>query len=120
MNPLAQMNEAMAYLEERLTDDIEFARMAQIAGLGSAAAGCAVTVVYIRLRAAKTKAQTPPPQQDAAPAPMRFLTACFPYLTLIALSVLSQLPPVKSALSGFAWGLDYPAVQTAPRASYVG
>jgi AraC family transcriptional regulator len=32
MNSLAQMNEAMAYLEAHLTDEISFERMAQIAG----------------------------------------------------------------------------------------
>lgn len=32
MNPLAQMNQAMDYLEEHLTDEISFERMAQIAG----------------------------------------------------------------------------------------
>lgn len=32
MNPLAQMNEAMAYLEEHLTDEIDFAWMGRIAG----------------------------------------------------------------------------------------
>ncbi|MDR2909079.1 MAG: AraC family transcriptional regulator [Oscillospiraceae bacterium] len=32
MNPLAQMNEAMLYLEENMTGEISFGRMAQIAG----------------------------------------------------------------------------------------
>lgn len=32
MNPLAQMNQAMDYLEEHLTDDIDFGQMARMAG----------------------------------------------------------------------------------------
>jgi AraC family transcriptional regulator len=32
MNPLAQMNQAMEYLETNLTNEIDFERMAQIAG----------------------------------------------------------------------------------------
>ena len=52
---------------------------------------------------------------DGQPAarPMPFLLAFLPYILLIALSVFSQIPAVKEAVSGVRWSLDYPAFVTA-------
>lgn len=52
---------------------------------------------------------------DAEPdaRPMPFILAFMPYLLLIALSALSQIPAVKEAVSGVQWSLDYPAFVTA-------
>jgi lactate permease len=44
---------------------------------------------------------------------MSFHVAFLPYYLLIGLSVLSQLPPVKEATDHLAWGLSYPAADTA-------
>ncbi len=66
------------------------------------------------------------PQTEAAPEappagasdgptapPMPFLLAFMPYLLLITLSVISQIGPVKEAVRGIHWSLDYPAFTTA-------
>jgi lactate permease len=55
---------------------------------------------------------------DPAPSPGsgRLLSphlAFLPYYLLILLTVVGQLPPVKEAASALAWGLDYPAAETA-------
>ena len=44
--------------------------------------------------------------------PMGFHLAFLPYYALIALSVVSQIGPVKEAVQGVAWGLDYPGFTT--------
>jgi len=54
--------------------------------------------------------------QRAAPVtakPMTAMLGFLPYIVLIALSIVAQLGPVKSAVSGLAWGLDYPETVTA-------
>ena len=58
----------------------------------------------------------------AAPAPsdpdgneggsMPFWLAFMPYLLLITLSVISQIGPIKEAVSGLRWALDYPGFVT--------
>ena len=67
-----------------------------------------------------------PPQVQATPEappagasdepetrPMPFILAFMPYLLLITLSVISQIGPVKEAVRGIQWSLDYPAFTTA-------
>lgn len=50
-------------------------------------------------------------EPDARPMP--FILAFMPYLLLITLSVISQIGPVKEAVRGIQWSLDYPAFETA-------
>ena len=83
--------------------------MAQLASLGAAVGGCAATMIYARLRSTKAPTVKDTPQDKPT---MGFLTACFPYLTLIAVSIVSQISAIKSVLSRFAWGFDYPSLQT--------
>ena len=45
--------------------------------------------------------------------PMPFALAFLPYLLLIGLSALSQIPAVKDAVQDIQWSLDYPAFETA-------
>ena len=85
--------------------------MAQLASLGAAVGGCATTMIYARLRSSQAPTSTDAASSQEKPA-MGFLTACFPYLTLIAVSIVSQISAIKSALSRFAWGFDYPSLQT--------
>ncbi|MCL5256456.1 MAG: L-lactate permease [Chloroflexi bacterium] len=51
--------------------------------------------------------------ESDARADLGFNMAFLPYYLLIALSLISQIPAVKDATAGLAWGLDYPAVHTA-------
>ncbi|MYB42827.1 MAG: L-lactate permease [Chloroflexi bacterium] len=44
---------------------------------------------------------------------MPFWLAFMPYLLLITLSVISQIGPIKEAVSGLRWALDYPGFVTA-------
>ena len=44
---------------------------------------------------------------------MPFILAFMPYLLLITLSVISQIGPVKEAVRGIQWSLDYPAFTSA-------
>ena len=44
---------------------------------------------------------------------LRFHFAFLAYYALIGLTVASQIPAIKELLGGVAWGLDYPAYQTA-------
>ena len=43
---------------------------------------------------------------------MPFWLAFMPYLLLITLSVISQIGPIKEAVSGLRWALDYPGFVT--------
>jgi lactate permease len=52
------------------------------------------------------------PDVNATEKPMSFHTAFIPYYSLIALSVISQIGPIKEAAKGLAWGLDYPGFIT--------
>jgi lactate permease len=86
---------------------LNFVGMSQISTLGAAMGGCISTVLYSRLTD-KTKRQADAEKKEG----MGFVTACFPYLSLIVISIISQIPFIKSALSKYAWGLDYPAMET--------
>ncbi len=44
---------------------------------------------------------------------MPFWLAFMPYVLLITLSVISQIGPIKEAVSGLRWALDYPGFVTA-------
>ena len=88
--------------------------------VGMAAIGLfARTPLLPRARIPVPAGSTPPPEGGAgAPgsvggAPMPFRLAFMPYALLIALSVVSQIGPIKEAVSGIRWGLDYPGFVTA-------
>ena len=73
------------------------------------------TPLMRRAPQAEAATETPPAgasDQPAAP-PMPFILAFMPYLLLITLSVISQIGPVKEAVRGIHWSLDYPAFTTA-------
>ncbi len=52
------------------------------------------------------------PGVQAVEKPMNFHLAFIPYYSLIVLSIISQIGPIKSAAKGLAWGLDYPGFTT--------
>jgi lactate permease len=89
---------------------------AQIASVVPGLVGCGVAWLFLRRRrpAARiaARAATPVGAAQNPRRPMSFHLAFLPYYLLIALTVLSQLPPVKEATGHLAWGLDYPAVET--------
>ncbi|MDR0570764.1 MAG: L-lactate permease [Clostridiales Family XIII bacterium] len=93
--------------------------MAQLASLVAAATGVVALLIYSRFKEGR--------RADAAVAvvgglpdgaggdgrpPMGFLTAAMPYIILIAISVITQMPFVSAAFSGLASGLDYPEITT--------
>lgn len=53
------------------------------------------------------------PEEGDGGRPMPFALAFLPYLLLIGLSALSQIPAVKDAVQDIQWSLDYPAFETA-------
>lgn len=57
-----------------------------------------------------TDASTSEDQQLASPVPFRL--AFLPYALLITLSVISQIGPIKNAVSDYKWGLSYPGFVT--------
>jgi len=84
---------------------MNLAGLAQLSTLTAGILGCAVMIGWT-LR-----------EKRGAPASggkgeMPLIKAAAPYLTLVGLSILSQIGPIKSALKGLAWGLDYPAFVT--------
>ena len=83
----------------------------QLATLMAGLAGCVVMMIWAYLGKKHTiKAKT---NEDAEKQKMSFTVAFSPYYALILISVLSQLKPIKTALSAYNWGLNYPEVQTA-------
>jgi len=89
--------------------------MAQLAGLGAALCGCISTVVYAKV-VERGRLQAPEPAAEAN-LRMGLLVAGLPYFALIGISVVLYLPPIKSALSRFYLGFNYPSLTT--RAGYV-
>lgn len=53
------------------------------------------------------------PKHLETTAKMSFNTAALPYYLVIGIAVFVQISPIKSALSGIYWGLDYPMTSTA-------
>ncbi len=82
---------------------------AQLATLIAAMGGCAVLIAFSALKGKNGKKDG---AEECQPG-RSFVVMCSPYFILIALSIIAQIPPIKSALKGFYLGLDYPAVQTA-------
>ncbi|MDR0648989.1 MAG: L-lactate permease [Synergistaceae bacterium] len=82
--------------------------MAQISTLAAGMSGCfllSAASLMKRGRGCKIQAEL----TDG----MSFHWAASPYYAVIALTLLSQIPAVKSALSPYYWGLDFPSVSTA-------
>ncbi|MDR1573906.1 MAG: L-lactate permease [Clostridiales Family XIII bacterium] len=101
--------------------------MAQLASLVAAASGVAVLLVCARIRDGGASANRDPARArggNSAKVPartagepgggedMRFLIAAMPYILLICVSLITQIPFVKDAFSGFALGFDYPEITT--------
>ena len=82
----------------------------QLASLMAAAGGCAIIAIWAYLHR-KTKKEIQP--KGFFQGNMSFYIASAPYLALIFMSVVTQIPVVKTCLSGYYWGLDYPQTQTA-------
>lgn len=93
---------------------------AQIGALVPGLIGCGVgwALSRARLFGAGPPHTTPPVagiQQDISTtrvASLGFHMAFLPYYLVILLSIISQLPKVKSMVGGWYWGLDYPAIET--------
>jgi lactate permease len=95
--------------------------MPQIASIVPGLLGCGVGWLVSRPPLLKTgleaaaSAKVPAPV-EASPkggSGPGFHLAFLPYYLLLALSVLSQVPAVKSFGADLRWGLDYPATETA-------
>jgi len=87
--------------------------LSQIAGLGAAMCGCIATITYARFTDGKQKASDPSSiVLKEEKREMSFFTACIPYLSLIVISSISQIPTIKTALVNYVWGLNYPALLT--------
>jgi lactate permease len=82
---------------------------AQLATLIAAISGCAV---LIACGAFKGKGGGKEKKQGTKQSDASFIVMCSPYFILIALSVIAQIPSIKSALKSYYLGLNYPAVQT--------
>lgn len=93
---------------------LNLAGLAQLSSLLAAAVGTAIIILWIRLsKQMRPSSPAMHAQQPQPKAQMNFLTAVMPYLVLICLSALVQIPAIKAAVRGFAWGLDYPQMTTA-------
>ena len=93
---------------------------AQLASLLAAMSGCIVLGVFGYLKDRKRDSPVSVSYSTAVAAlegkgvaAMSFNTVSFPYYLVIALSIMSQIPPIKAVFSKFYLGLDYPAMQTA-------
>ena len=87
----------------------------QIASSVPAVLGMVVIAVVARtplFRKEAVPAGAAPGAADAEGRPMPFWLAFMPYALLITLSVISQIGPVKEAVSGIRFGLDYPGFIT--------
>jgi len=90
--------------------------VAQVASLISAMMGCVMIAVWSRIRkgqGAKINLQQEEVSPRAQPEAMPFNLAALPYYLVIGITLLMQVAPIKDALKGFYWGLDYPATTTA-------
>ena len=90
---------------------MNFIGAAQLASLMAAISGCCVMMAIVLFRRQRANAPTSTPDPLKKPG-MGFHLACAPYYALILISITLQIKFIKSALAAFAWGLDYPAVQT--------
>ncbi|MDR1508830.1 MAG: L-lactate permease [Synergistaceae bacterium] len=81
--------------------------MAQISTLAAGMSGCLLLSSISILK--KSREGKIPAESDNK---MSFHSAASPYYVVIALTLLSQIPAVKSALSPYYWGLDFPSVST--------
>ncbi|MBI2165028.1 MAG: L-lactate permease [Chloroflexi bacterium] len=88
----------------------------QIASVVPGLAGCGAIWAMARVGALRRVARPEPPVAGLSPSGasgrLSFHLAFLPYYLLVALTVISQIGPVKEATRGLAWGLDYPAVAT--------
>ena len=89
---------------------MNFIGAAQLASLMAAISGCCVMLAIVLSR--RQKALPAAAGEPAAKPKMSFHLASAPYYALILISIVLQVKFIKSALAAFAWGLDYPAVQT--------
>ncbi len=92
----------------------------QLGTLASGAVGVAVLSVYARLSRSGTNAGRQPVATASAPAslpsappPMSLFTATLPYVFLVIMVTLSQVPAVKAALGGYRLTFRFPATSTA-------
>lgn len=89
----------------------------QIASAVPAVIGMAALALLARTpllpRAAPDAEPASAPDARDGGRPMPFALAFLPYLLLIGLSALSQIPAVKEAVQDIQWSLDYPAFETA-------
>ena len=93
----------------------------QIAAVVPGALGTVALAAFTRTALFPTRAQAAdsggpraesPDAPDAGGPSLPFGLALLPYLLLIALSLVSQIGPVKEATEGLGWGVDYPGFTT--------
>ncbi|MDR3295801.1 MAG: L-lactate permease [Clostridiales Family XIII bacterium] len=98
--------------------------MAQLASLMAAACGSVILIIYARAKAGRRLNEAGPGAQPAGPdkssgspaadtAPtMSFITAAMPYIILIGISIVTQIPAIKDSCAGLVSGLNYPETVT--------
>ncbi len=82
--------------------------VAQLASLAAGIGGCLILGIWGLMRKDKSFSAGKPNVMHE----MGFHTAASPYYAVILITMLSQIPVIKSALSPYYWGLNYPAVAT--------
>ncbi|MDR0644583.1 MAG: L-lactate permease [Treponema sp.] len=88
---------------------MNFIGIAQLASLAAGIGGCLVLGMWAFIRKGKKKSISQPSQNIRE---MTFNMAASPYYAVILLSMILQVPIIKSVLSPYHWGLDYPAIAT--------
>jgi lactate permease len=86
--------------------------MAQLASLVSAAVGIAVLLLCAKINGPAASREGLKQKLPAESKGMSFSVAALPYIILICVSIVTQTPFIKNALSGFASGLNYPEIST--------
>ncbi len=81
----------------------------QLASLMAAAGGCAVMAIWASIykKTATVASSAKPAKTD-----MSFCLAATPYFALILISIVTQIPAIRTCFSGYYWGLSYPEMQT--------
>jgi lactate permease len=85
---------------------------AQLASLIPGLLGCGTMALLARTGLYREEAASRPAGYRIGSGAFGFHLAFAPYYILILLSVASQFKAIKQIIAPYAWGMDYPAIQT--------
>jgi lactate permease len=85
---------------------------AQLASLIPGLFGCGTMAVLARTGLYRSAAASKPAGQAEAPRALGFNLAFSPYYILILLSIATQIKSISRIFAPYAFGMDYPAIQT--------